>query len=73
MESDYSITTKSCKCYLSSMLLSSLPNTELNLKSLLRRRTKTEIFFIHDLLTDSIKFQIIRDRINLNHELKVLR
>lgn len=46
---------------------------ELNLKSLLRRRTNAAVFFIHDVLTGRINSQFIRGRINLNNGLRVLR
>lgn len=46
---------------------------ELNLQSLLRRRTNSAIFFIHDVLTGKINSQFIRDKINLMDGSRVLR
>lgn len=47
--------------------------SELNLKSLLRRRTNSAVFFIHDVLTGKINSQFIRDKIDLNDGSRVLR
>lgn len=46
---------------------------ELNLQSLLRRRTNAAIFFIHDILTGKINSSFIRGSINLNGESRVPR
>lgn len=46
---------------------------ELNLKSLLRRRTNAAVIFIHDVLTGKINSKFIRDRIDLNDTSRVLR
>lgn len=46
---------------------------ELNLKSLLRRRTNAAVFFIHDVLTGKINSHFIRERIELNDGSRVLR
>lgn len=46
---------------------------ELNLNSLLRRRTNAAIFFIHDILTGRINSKFLRGRIILNDESRILR
>ena len=47
--------------------------TELELVSLLRRRTNASVFFIHDILTGRINSQFLRDRITLFDGTRVLR
>lgn len=46
---------------------------ELNLVSLLRRRTNAAVFFIHDVLTGKINSQFLRDRIVLYDGVRSLR
>lgn len=47
--------------------------SELNLMSLLRRRTNAAVFFIHDVLTGKMNTQFLRDRIQLYDGTRCLR
>lgn len=46
---------------------------ELNLRSLLRRRTNAAVFFVHDILTGKINSQFIRNKIILDDGSRILR